>query len=349
MLDPASGPNEDRILQIESLRVLSGASVTGDLALDGVDLPVARGAVTVLVGRRASGKTVALQAIAGMLPPPGRIIHGAIRLRPAEGEAVDVATLAPESPAMDRLRGGAIALVERTRAGGLDPLLPIGRQVRPPEINDASLWRPSARLLGLEDLDGPLGACYPHHIAPDVGRRIALHGALVARPELLLLDDPLAGADGAERERFVRWATFVRDAGGPALLIAARNPAPFMGLANRLAILWRGRVVEVGPTGEVRRQPAHPFTAALLERLPDRFAPGHIRPNAGAGPAAGAMDIHGCPWHPWCDRRIPGFCDVGLPPPGLFHVADLRWSACLRVREGCSENADRMAQKGEAL
>ena len=227
----------------------------------GVSLSVARGQSVALVGESGSGKTTLARAVMGLQP----VAAGSIDF---EGVAVS------GRPGLARLRRNA-ALMFQDAAASLSPRLTVGDLVTEPfRIHGQPLPDPRAAardLLGMVGLGAAMASRYPHELSGGQARRVGVARALALKPRLVIADEPTAGLDVSVQAEVLNLMTDLRQAMGLAYLIITHNLALVRHVADRVAVLYLGRVVEEGPTAEVFAAPAHPYTASLIaaEPVPD--------------------------------------------------------------------------------
>ncbi|WP_413849989.1 oligopeptide/dipeptide ABC transporter ATP-binding protein [Albidovulum sp.] len=227
----------------------------------GVSLSVARGQSVALVGESGSGKTTLARAVMGLQP----VAAGSIAF---EGRAVS------GRPGLARLRRNA-ALMFQDAAASLSPRLTVGDLVTEPfRIHGQPLPDPRAAardLLGMVGLGAAMASRYPHELSGGQARRVGVARALALKPRLVIADEPTAGLDVSVQAEVLNLMTDLRQAMGLASLIITHNLALVRHVADRVAVLYLGRVVEEGPTAEVFAAPAHPYTASLIaaEPVPD--------------------------------------------------------------------------------
>lgn len=266
------------------------------LAVDGVDLTLADGECLALVGESGSGKSTIARVILRLLPPDsGEIRYEGRDLLALRGRGLRAARRSLQGVLQDPLA----ALDPRVSAGrAIGEALEVHRIGGVRERPDAIL-----RLLEEVGLDPALAARYPHELSGGERQRVALARALSTGPRLLVADEPLTALDAPTRGRMVELLAERRRARGLALLLIAHDLGPVRRLADRIAVLYLGRVVELGPAAEILARPRHPYTRALIAAStrgwsrrsgPDPVLGTEAEPPDPADPPAG------CPYHPRC-------------------------------------------------
>jgi peptide/nickel transport system ATP-binding protein len=290
------------LLAIDGLKVqfaLRGGVVR---AVDGVSLGVDAGEVLGLVGESGSGKSVTGFAILGLVDPPGRIVAGAIRFR---GEDL---VGRPEAE-LRRMRGRDIAMVFQDPLMTLNPVLRIDTQmveaIGAHERVSARAARARARdallAVGIASPDERLAA-YPHQLSGGMRQRVAIAIALLHRPALVIADEPTTALDVTIQSQIVAQMQALCAEAGTALIWITHDLALISGFADRVAVMYAGRIVEHGPVDAVLGAPLHPYTRGLIGSLLGGGAPGApLAQIPGLPPSP--MDLPpGCAFAPRCPR-----------------------------------------------
>ncbi len=312
------------LLEVEELRVVfptrRGAAAA---AVDGVSFSIRQGEVLGMVGESGAGKSVTGHAVIGLVEPPGRIAGGAVRL---EGRRID--DLPPEE--LRRLRGRRIGAVFQDPSASLDPLYTVGRQlVETVRAHlDASASEARARALALLREVGIPAAeeridHYPHQLSGGMRQRAVIALALCAEPALIVADEPTTALDVSTQAQIVRLFERLSAERGTAILLITHDMGVIAEAADRVAVMYAGRIAEIGPVREVVKSPRHPYTRGLMAAIPaiGRGA-GRLAQIEGAMPGPGRAPA-GCAFHPRCPRRIEpcGRLRPELAADGVSHVA----------------------------
>jgi ABC-type glutathione transport system ATPase component len=234
-------------------------------AVDGVDLDLAAGETLALVGESGSGKSTVAMAPLGLLPPGARIA-GSIRLAGAE-------LLGLPEPALRGVRGGRIGMVFQEPITSLNPVLTVGEQIR--EVlaaHGVDLGRGRGRAARAVELLAEVGIAdpaaragqYPHELSGGMRQRAMIAMALAAGPELLIADEPTTALDVTVQAQILDLFRRLRDRRGMALLLVTHDFGVVAELADRVAVMRAGRMVETGPTRQVLDDPRHGYTRELL-------------------------------------------------------------------------------------
>ncbi|MGV9306069.1 ABC transporter ATP-binding protein [Nonomuraea sp. NPDC003727] len=262
------------MLDITDLKVTIG----GRTVLGGVDLSLREGQMHGLAGESGSGKTMTGLAVLGLLP------HGARATGTIALEGRDLLGLPAKE--LNKVRGGQVAMVFQDPATSLHPMLTVGRQLTEHMRHHLGLGRAEARaraveLLGKVRIPGPGEAFerYPHQFSGGMRQRIAIAIALACSPKVLIADEPTTALDVTVQAGILRLLRGLCDDLGLAVLLVTHDLGVMSAVADQVSVMKDGLVVETGPRTQVLREPAHPYTRALLDSLPDAPAP------LAAGPA----------------------------------------------------------------
>ncbi|MGP3696359.1 dipeptide ABC transporter ATP-binding protein [Rhodobacter sp. NSM] len=321
----------DPVLEIADLTVSFGTRRGRFPAVEGFACRVAPGEVLGLVGESGSGKSTVALAIMRDLGPAGRIEGGCIRFG-----GQDLTGLGER--ALRRVRGAGIAMVGQEPMAALNPAMRIGAQLAEVPRLHARVSRAAARdaaRQAVEDVRLPdpsrILASYPHQLSGGQLQRVAIAMALMARPQLLILDEPTTALDVTVEAGIVELLRDIRRTQGTAMLFISHNLALMAGICDRLSVLYSGRLVESAPADRIFGAARHPYTRALLRALPriegERAPP---VPLAGGQPLPHERPP-GCAFAPRCPHVRPGLCY--RPPVPLEEPAPAEAVRCLRWRE----------------
>jgi len=334
MLDGSSpravGPS---LLRVEGLRVRFDGPAGAVHAVDGVDFHVGAHEVLGLVGESGSGKTMASLALLRMVPAPGRIVAGSIRF---EGRDL----LGLPAAEMGRLRGERMAMVFQNPAHSLNPLLTIGAQLGEivrfhKGISRRAAAERVAELLRLVGLSEPLQRMrqYPHEMSGGMKQRVCIARALLCEPALVLADEPTTALDVTIQAQILELLGDLRGRLGMSMLLVTHDMGVVARMADRIVVMYAGRVCETAPARGMFRAPLHPYTAALLESVPRADgamgvdgARERLKAIGGRLPDPTALPA-GCRFHPRCPEAVAE-CARLLPIP--TEVAPGHSVSCIR-------------------
>jgi peptide/nickel transport system ATP-binding protein len=278
-------------------------------ALDGVSFDIAPGEILGIVGESGAGKSLTGAAIIGLLEPPGRLCGGQILL---EGQRID--DLPRE--AMRLVRGKRIGAIFQDPLTSLDPLYTIGRQLVETLRTHLPLSAAQARdraidLLRQVGLPAPEArlAQYPHEFSGGMRQRVVIALALAAEPKLIVADEPTTALDVAVQAQIIQLLRGVTQAHAASVMLISHDMGVIAETCDRVAVMYAGRIVEIGPVAEVIHHPAHPYTAGLMACVPSLAGGGErLAQIEGALPRLDEIP-GGCPFHPRCPKASPRCSD----------------------------------------
>jgi peptide/nickel transport system ATP-binding protein len=298
-------------------------------AVRGLSFSIASGEVLGLVGESGSGKSITSLAIMRLLPPQARV-SGEI-LFAANGSSRNLATLSDDS--MRQLRGSRIAMIFQEPMTALNPVMRVGDQIAEAVLAHGSRSKSEAHKLAVQAMNDVAipapdrrARDYPHQLSGGMRQRIMIAMAVVNRPQLLIADEPTTALDVTIQAQILDLLAELRAKFGLAMLFISHDLAVVSQVADRVAVMYAGSVVELGAKDEIFRAPTHPYTRGLLHSVPD-LKTDRRRPLdtiEGTVPPLHAMPP-GCAFEPRCAFRIPE-CARALPP--LEEVAPAHWARC---------------------
>ncbi len=290
------------LLAVENLRVTFAAPDDPHAAIravDGVSFDLAAGQSLALVGETGSGKTTLARALLGL--HPAGAVAGSIRLGGAELTALDEAGWRP-------IRWRRIALAVQNAGPAFDPVQRVGDQIAEPMREHLGLADGDARARAL-DLVAEMGLgerhlrSYPHQLSGGEKQRLMLAMALSCAPDVLIVDEPTSGQDMLTRATLLAFLDRVRRHSGTSLLLISHDLAAVARLADRVAVLYAGKLAEVGPARDVLQRPRHPYAWGLLNAYPNMTTARDLRGVRGSLPDP-AHPPAGCRFHPRCTQAV---------------------------------------------
>jgi oligopeptide/dipeptide ABC transporter ATP-binding protein len=282
-------------------------------AVNQVSFAVHRGEVLCIVGESGSGKSVACLSILGLVPdPPGRIVGGEILFRAHdEGEPEDLTQA--NKGRLREIRGDRIAMVFQDPMTSLNPYLKVGTQLSEVlAVHQGLTGAPASKqvvdMLGDVGLPAPERRLndYPHQLSGGMRQRVMIAMALLCQPDVLIADEPTTALDVTIQAQILALLEERKRSMGLAVLLITHDLGVVAKMADRVAVMVAGQVVEQGSVDAIFRSPRHPYTVALqrsIPRIDDEPGRGALRAIKGLPPAAGALPS-GCPFHPRCDRAV---------------------------------------------
>ena len=302
------------LLEVEDLRITFPTRSGTSHPVDGVSFSVARGELLALVGESGCGKSLTSLALLRLVPPPGQILPGsAIRL-----EGTDVLALGPA--ALRAIRGRRIGMIFQDPMTSQKPVFTIADQLSESVRAHQRVSKSAARARALELLQevgipDPVERLdnYPHQMSGGMRQRVMIAIALASEPELLIADEPTTALDVTVQAQILELLDRLRAARGMAVLLITHDLGIVAGRADRVAVMYAGRLVEEATTAELFARPSHPYTKGLLASVPRiTGAVTRLHPIAGTVPAPTAWPA-GCRFHPRCPASLPR-CAADDPP-----------------------------------
>ena len=306
------------VLVVENLETQFASSAGLVRAVDGVSFSVDRGEILGLVGESGSGKSITGFSILGLIEPPGRIAGGRILF---QGE--DLVGLPTER--LRRLRGKKIAMIFQDPMMTLNPVLSIETQMVEAVLAHDAVSREEARVrsrdaLGLVGIPSPEERlkAYPHQFSGGMRQRVAIAIALLHKPDLIIADEPTTALDVTIQGQILFEVRRLASEFGMALIWISHDLGVVASLADRIAVMYAGRIVETGATDDVLDRPAHPYTRGLMEALPANSARGaRLHPIPGLSPSPLARPA-GCAFRTRCFAASE-VCQQEPKPQGVSH------------------------------
>jgi oligopeptide/dipeptide ABC transporter ATP-binding protein len=307
----------------------SRAGVSDPHAVRDLSFNIAPGEVLGLVGESGSGKSITSLAIMGLLPP-GATVTGEINFQNGQG-ASRLLDLPPDS--LRALRGSRIAMIFQEPMTALNPVMRVGEQIAEAvlahnRMSKVSAWQRAVE--GMRDVAIPdpeqRARSYPHQLSGGMRQRVMIAMAIVNRPQLLIADEPTTALDVTIQAQILELLNELRRKFNLAMLFISHDLAVVSHVADRVAVMYTGSMVELGTKADIFNAAAHPYTRGLLRAIPtlatDRAEP--LATIEGTVPPIGALPP-GCPFEPRCEHRVAA-CATQMPP--LVEVAPGHWARC---------------------
>jgi peptide/nickel transport system ATP-binding protein len=320
----------ETVLEVRDLRV-EFPTRTGVLtALDGVSLSIQRGEILGVVGESGAGKSMTGLAILGLLEPPGRIAGGEIRL---SGDRID--TLSEHE--MENVRGGRIGAIFQDPLTSLNPLFRVGDQLVETIRLHTDLGKDQARARAL-DLLREVGIpapenridAYPHQFSGGMRQRVVIALALCAEPELIVADEPTTALDVSIQAQITALLRQLCRERGTAVMLVTHDMGVIAETADRVAVMYAGRIAEMGSVDDVVRRPRHPYTVGLMGSIPSMHGDvAELQMIPGSMPRLDAIP-QGCAFNPRCAH-------AGVRCRSEVPRIDGTGAACWLALEGATE------------
>ncbi|MEI3849400.1 MULTISPECIES: ABC transporter ATP-binding protein [unclassified Microbacterium] len=326
---PTSSAKDDVVLDTAGLRVVIGKGADATPIVHGVDLRVRRGEVVALLGESGSGKSVTARALMGLqedaVVTAERLVLG----------STDLLTCAPEQ--RRRLRGESMSLVLQDALSALNPVLTIGDQIGELIRAHRALPRAAARgraaelltLVGIPSASRRIDD-YPHQFSGGMRQRILIAMAIALEPRLLIADEPTTALDVTVQAQILDLLERLRRELGMGVLLITHDLGVVMEVADRVCVMYAGRIVEAGEADSVLTRPAHPYTEALLRSIPQGATRGEALFAIPGSPPNPATHTSGCAFAPRCHMVIER-CRSERPPLAMARASQV--SACFRTED----------------
>jgi peptide/nickel transport system ATP-binding protein len=290
------------LLQVNKL-VVEFPSRHGTLrAIDGISFDIAPGEILGVVGESGAGKSLTGASIIGLLEPPGRVASGSITL---QGERIDQYN----NDQMRHIRGRKIGAIFQDPLTSLNPLYTVGRQITETiqahlPVSDEEAKQRAIRLL--QDTGIPAAAermgHYPHQFSGGMRQRVVIALALAAEPQLIVADEPTTALDVSIQAQIIGLLKTICKDRGAAVMLITHDMGVIAETCDRVAVMYAGRIVEIGPVHEVINRPSHPYTSGLMASIPDMSSDRErLNQIDGAMPRLNAIPP-GCAFNPRCPR-----------------------------------------------
>jgi oligopeptide/dipeptide ABC transporter ATP-binding protein len=315
------------LLDVQDLRTQFDTSTGTVLAVDGISYAVSEGEIAGIVGESGCGKSVSALSILRLIPnPPGRIVSGRILFAGKD-------LLVLRDPEIRKVRGRQIGMVFQEPMTSLNPVLTIGLQLCETMelhlgLTRAQAERRAADLLGMVGISEPARRLrqYPHQLSGGMRQRIMIALALSCEPKLIIADEPTTALDVTIQAQILELMKDLTRRLGVALVIITHNLGIVARYADRVHVMYAGKIVESGTAAEIYHKPAHPYTLGLLRSVPrmDRPRGERLIPINGQPPDL-TRRIPGCAYQPRCSYAV-GRCERQAPQ--LEERGGTQTSAC---------------------
>ncbi|NLX10702.1 MAG: ABC transporter ATP-binding protein [Chloroflexi bacterium] len=328
--------NPENVLEIDDLQVhfhtLDGV-VRG---VDGVTFDVRAGETIGVVGESGCGKSVTAMAIMRLLPRRvARIPSGAIRFRRGNGDEVDLAKIDPEGSLIREIRGNEIAMIFQEPMTSLSPLHTIGDQIMEAIILHQQVDEKEAEARAVEMLKAVRIASpqefirsYPHQYSGGMRQRAMIAMALSCNPSLLIADEPTTALDVTIQAQILDLMRQLQNEFSSAIMMITHNLGVINETADRIVVMYLGKIVEIADRRTLFKRPAHPYTVGLMQSVPEMGNTDQKRLHPIPGMIPDPFNVpQGCSFHPRCPARKKAACTdpAGVP---LLEVEPGHWVRC---------------------
>ncbi|MEO6035454.1 MAG: ABC transporter ATP-binding protein [Verrucomicrobiota bacterium] len=316
------------LLEIKNLQLEFGAGASAVRVVDGVSLSISAGETVCLVGESGCGKSVTALSIARLIStPPAHHIGGEILLN-----GRDVLKMVKKE--LRSIRGGVVSYIFQEPSASLNPVFRVGRQIK----ESLKLHRPEIatdteviRLLKLVGISAPESRIqdHPFQMSGGMQQRVMIAMALASQPKLLIADEPTTALDVTIQAQILELLKELKTRLGMSILLITHNLGIVGDIADKVAVMYAGQIVEVAPALDLLRKPLHPYTKALMNSVPQiKGHPERLQAIGGSVPTPGNY-LSGCRFFPRCPTAKPP-CDKTMPD--LIEVEPNRWVRSLYVK-----------------
>jgi len=286
-------------------------------AVNGVSFSLAEGEVLGIVGESGSGKSVTALSVMRLIDKPGRIVGGQILFHDDQ-KTVDLMSLTPRE--LENVRGNKISMIFQDPMTSLNPVLSVGYQLMEPLKQHRGLSEADARAAAIKLLDRvgiPQANLrikdYPHQFSGGMRQRVMIAMALACRAKLLIADEPTTALDVTIQAQIIDLINELKNEIKTAVIIITHDLGVIAALADQVAVMYAGHIVELGPVRDLFKSPQHPYTQALLGAVPRLHNwPERLTTIDGAPPSL-TVNIVGCPFYPRCPVHVDR-CVTENPP-----------------------------------
>lgn len=304
-------------------------------AVDGVNFNIPRGKTLCVVGESGCGKSITARSILQVVDPPGRIVDGDMLFRPDQDTEVNLAQLDPRGQAIRSIRGKDIAMIFQEPMTALSPLYTIGNQIMEPLRHHFSMSKAEARKISIDALakvgiprPADLIDAYTFELSGGMRQRAMIAMALICEPKLLIADEPTTALDVTTQANILDLMRDLQRDMGMSMMFITHDLGVVAEIADEVAVMYLGKIVEHGSVETIFSDPKHPYTKALLRSIPQLTSHTRTRLQAIRGIVPHPLNRPGgCPFHDRCDFAVAGICDAVAPP--AIDLEDGRKVRCL--------------------
>ena len=318
-----------KLLKIENLSIEYSVNNTVVKAVRDLSLDIGEGECLGLVGETGAGKTTAALAIMGLIPdPPGKITKGQIQF---QGE--DILRKSPKQ--MRKIRGSAISMIFQDPMTSLNPVISIGDQIMEVillhnKISKGEATVKTQKMLETVGIPANRYSEYPHQFSGGMKQRVMIACALSCNPRLLIADEPTTALDVTIQAQILELIGNLKKEFNTAMLMITHDLGVVSEICDRVAVMYAGNIMELGPVRAVYGRPSHPYTAGLFKSLPSLDEDvERLEPIPGMMPDPSSLPA-GCPFAPRCPNRLQ---QCGEEQPGLTGMEPGHKAACFNFRQ----------------
>lgn len=315
--------NNNDILEVNDLRAYYYTEAGAVRAVDGVSLGLERGLKLGLVGESGCGKTTMAMAFMRLIKPPGRIETGQVLL-----DGVDLVRLSEEE--MRKLRLSEISLIPQGAMNSLNPVMRVREQIvdgmkdHDTDMTEEQMMARVYEVLDSVELVREVAAMYPHELSGGMKQRVCVAIAICLRPKVVIADEPTSALDVVIQRQVMETIQRLQEEMGISMILIGHDMGLMAQFAQRLAVMYAGRLAEIADVKDIFREPLHPYTRLLISTLPTLSVKGVFSGIPGITPSL-LNPPGGCLFHPRCPEAVD-ICSEQVP--ALKEVSPKRWAAC---------------------
>ncbi|MEX2534514.1 MAG: ABC transporter ATP-binding protein [Trueperaceae bacterium] len=290
-------------------------------AVDGVSFQVGRAETLGIIGESGCGKSITAQSVLRIVPRPGRVVGGSIRLNEEDGSSYDLARLPAHGQQLRSIRGSRISMIFQEPMTSLSPVHTIGNQIMESLLLHRTRSRREAKAQAIAALDtvgmpNPKARidAYPHELSGGLRQRAMIAMALSCDPALLIADEPTTALDVTIQAQILALMAELKEQTGMSMLFITHDLGVIAEIADRVAVMYLGKIVETGTVQQIFDNPLHPYTRKLLKSVPKLGEKRRGPLEAIEGTVPIPMNLpRQCPFFDRCPDAMPGVCDVAMP------------------------------------
>ncbi len=305
----AAPPARGLVLDVRDVAVDYGVGRAALHALVGVDVALHRGEVLGIAGESGSGKSTLAAAVTRLLRPPGRVVSGSVFYHPRSGPPVDVLALTDDT--LRKWRWNEVSVVFQAAMNSLNPVANVAAQlmdaleVHRPEMSKQARRARAHELVRLVGIPETRLSSYPHQLSGGMRQRVMIAMALVLEPAIVIMDEPTTALDVVVQREILARMSELRESLGFSVIFITHDLSLLLEIADTIAVMYAGKVVELGPADELYDRPSHPYTQGLLASFPSLVGPRRELLGLSGSPPDLRNVPPGCAYHPRCPEMAP--------------------------------------------
>lgn len=341
----AAASDDDVVLDVRGLSVDYGTGPGALHAVRDVDLLLRRGRVLGIAGESGSGKSTVAYTLTRILRPPGRVVAGEAHYRSRSGERVDVLSLTPDE--LRHFRWAELAIVFQSAMNALNPVLSLRAQVHDvlhahrPQMTRQQRDERLSELLRLVGIPEDRRRAYPHELSGGMRQRAMIAVALALEPEVIVMDEPTTALDVVIQRQILSEIVALQERLRFSVVFITHDLSLLIEIADQIAVMYAGRVVELAPAQQLYRNPRHPYSRGLVHSFPRLHGPQvDVTGIPGSPPDLRELPT-GCAFRPRCTVAIPRCAEHTPALRGTAHPSPVHLAACHVADDSATPGAGR--------